>query len=252
MRTVPVDLDGRWAIVDKIHGGYLLAEIVRAAIGDDAAHPDPLGVSAHFASAPDPGPATVTVEPLRTGRTVGVSRARLTQGDKLRVEVLITAGTLPTAEPVFVAPSAAPPTLAPVADCPRSDAEIGPNARLGHLDFLDLRLDPATTRWMHGEPAGQAVVRGWIRRADEGELDPYWLLIAGDAPPPVTVDLGLKGWVPTITLDAHIRSRPQPGWLMIEQSAQLVAGGWIDETCTLWDETGRLTASVRQLAAYRG
>ncbi len=57
--------------------------------------------------------------------------------------------------------------------------------------------------------------------------------------------------MPTVTLDAHIRALPAPGWLIAEQSAQVVAGGWLDETCTLWDETGRLVASVRQLAGYR-
>ena len=50
-----VDLDGSWAIGDKIHGGYLLMQVVRAAI-ESGGFPHPLGVSAHFASAPDPGP----------------------------------------------------------------------------------------------------------------------------------------------------------------------------------------------------
>jgi acyl-CoA thioesterase len=67
----------------------------------------------------------------------------------------------------------------------------------------------------------------------------------------VTLELAIKGWVPTVTLDAHVRSLPAPGWLIAEQSAQLVGGGWLDETCNLWDEQGTLVASVRQLAAYR-
>ena len=49
--------------------------------------------------------------------------------------------------------------------------------------------------------------------------------------------------MPTVTLDAHIRALPAPGWLIAEQKAQVVGGGWLDETCTLWDETGRLVAS---------
>lgn len=250
-RTVTIDLDGSWAIVDKIHGGYLLAEVCRAAL-EDAPYPHPLGVSAHFASAPDPGPAEVTIEPLRSGRTVGVVRARLSQVGKIRVEVLISAGTLPSGdEPRFVAPTAGAPTLPPPDECPRSVAELPTGGRLGHVDYLDMRLDPSTTGWLRHQPSGHGVVRGWIRRADGGELDPFWLLIAGDAPPPVTLDLGVKGWVPTVTLDAHVRSLPAAGWLIAEQSAQLVAGGWLDETCTLWDERGTIVASVRQLAAYR-
>jgi hypothetical protein len=95
------------------------------------------------------------------------------------------------------------------------------------------------------------VVRAWIRPDDGAAIDPFWLLVAGDAPPPVTFDLGIRGWVPTVTLDAHIRQLPQQGWLIAEQTAKLVADGWLDETCNLWDETGRLVASVRQLAGYR-
>ena len=244
-----VDLDGSWAIGDKIHGGYLLAEIARVALAGGE-YPHPLGVSAHFISAPDPGEASVVVELLRSGRRVGSLRARLQQGDAVRAEVLISAGTLPAAEARYVDPDRAAPSLPDPDDCYRWTPP--PNgSSLGPAIYFDLRLDPATTGWLRHEPSGHAVVRGWIRRADGEEFDPLWLLIAGDAPPPSTLDLGIKGWVPTVTLDAHVRSLPAPGWLVVEQKSELVSGGWLDETCSLWDSTGRLVASVRQLASYR-
>ena len=112
-------------------------------------------------------------------------------------------------------------------------------------------INPATAGWTRHQPSGNAVVRAWIRPGDGSPIDPFWLLVAGDAPPPVTFDLGIRGWVPTVTLDAQIRSLPRQGWLIAEQSATLVADGWLDETCNLWDETGRLVASIRQLAGYR-
>jgi hypothetical protein len=40
-----VDLDESWSIGDKIHGGYLLAQVVRATL-EGGGYPDPLGVSA--------------------------------------------------------------------------------------------------------------------------------------------------------------------------------------------------------------
>ena len=250
MRTT-VELDGSWAIGDKIHGGYLLMQVVSAAL-QDGEYPHPLGVSAHFASAPDPGTADVDIERMRSGRRVGFLRARLSQDDAVRAEVLISAGTLPDgSEPRYVDPAGAAPVMPPVDECVRSLAETPGGGRIGHASHLDMRLDPATAGWMRRSPSGGGVIRAWIRRADEGPIDPYWLLVAGDAPPPVTFDLGIRGWVPTVTLDAHIRSLPAPGWLIAEQSARLVAGGWLDETCNLWDETGRLVASVRQLAGYR-
>jgi hypothetical protein len=243
-----VELDASWSIGDKIHGGYLLAQVVRAAL-EGGQYPHPLGVSAHFASAPDPGPADVDIEHLRAGRRVGFLRVRLSQGDAARAEVLISAGTLPTDEPRYAGGGA--PKLPPPDECIRSVVDAPGGLRIGHVGHLDMRLDPATAGWMRREPTGEAVVRAWIQRGDGGVIDPYWLLIAGDAPPPVTFNLSLRGWVPTVTLDAHVRSLPAPGWLIAEQSAQLVGGGWLDETCNLWDSTGRLVASVRQLAGYR-
>lgn len=245
-----IELDPSWSIGDKIHGGYLLAQVVTAAL-DGGDYPHPLGVSAQFASAPDPGPADVEIDQLRAGRRVGFLRARLSQGGAARAEVLITAGTLPDEPPRYISPSAGPPKLPSPDECARSAAQTPRGGKIGPALHLDMRLDPATAGWMKHEPSGQGVIRAWIRRGDGGPIDPYWLLIAGDAPPPVTFDLGLRGWVPTVTLDAHIRALPAPGWLIAEQSAQVVAGGWLDQTCNLWDETGRLVASVRQLAGYR-
>jgi acyl-CoA thioesterase len=246
-----VDLDGSWAIGDKIHGGYLLTQVVRSAL-EGGQYPHPLSVSAHFASAPDPGLADIDIEPLRLGRRVGVLRGRLSQNGVVRAEVLISAGSLPEpTEPRFLDPSNTPPPMPSPEECLRALVDAPNGLRIGTNSHLDMRLDPATAGWTIGQASGNAVVRAWIRRADGGELDPYWLLIAGDGPPPVTFDLGIRGWVPTVTLDAQIRSLPHPGWLIAEQSSQLVAGGWLDETCNLWDETGRLVASVRQLAGYR-
>lgn len=260
-RTALLDLDGTWAIGGKIHGGYLLAEIARAALavlpGD---HPHPLAVSAMFVSAPDAGPAELAVEVLRTGRSVSSLRGRLTQGDVVRTEVLLTAGTLPEAgDTLWVAPTGVP-DLPPVADCPRAPAIRPDGVRIGHLTHVDLRLDPATTGWATGRPGHVAELRGWVRPDPEtdprsvqpdGGLDPFWLLVAGDALPPLTFNFGLLGWVPTVSLDMHLRTLPAGGWLKAVQRAQLIADNWLDETCDLYDETGRLVGSSRQFAGYR-
>ena len=98
MSSVDVTLDPSWPVGDKPHGGYLLRTAVEHSL--DPGHPHPLAVSAHYLSPPDPGPAVVEVERLRTGRRVSSSRVRLAQrpsggGDAVtRVEALVSHSTL--------------------------------------------------------------------------------------------------------------------------------------------------------------
>ena len=78
--------------------------------------------------------------------------------------------------------------------------------------------------------------------------DPIQLLLAVDALPPVTFDLGLAGWAPTLELTAHLRALPAPGWLQLAQTTRNVGGGMFEEDCEVWDSAGRLVAQSRQLA----
>lgn len=84
--------------------------------------------------------------------------------------------------------------------------------------------------------------------ADGREPDPVMLLLAVDALPPVTFDLGLSGWVPTLELTAHVRAVPASGWLRVTHATRNHAGGLLEEDCEVWDSAGRLVAQSRQLA----
>ena len=92
---------------------------------------------------------------------------------------------------------------------------------------------------------------GWIRSAHGRAVDPLFLLTVADALPPVTLELGIPGWVPTVELTVLLRCVPADGWLRVVQRARSVHGGWLDEECEVWDSTGRLVAQARQLAGYR-
>ena len=102
-----------------------------------------------------------------------------------------------------------------------------------------------------GAPAGVAEVRAWLRRDDGDDASMLDLLVFADALPPVTFDLGLMGWVPTVELTVLLRALPAPGWVRAVQRARLLQDGWLDEECELWDSEGRLVAQARQLAGYR-
>ena len=243
-----IEIDESWSVGGKPHGGFLLRSAVELAL--DEAHPHPLAVSAHYVSSPDHGAADVEVERLRTGRRVASSRVRIAQSGTVRAEVLVSAGQLSADEPYWTSGSR-PPELPPLEDCPRTPSDTPTGVKVGYFDHVDLRMDMASAQWALGKPQGQAEVRGWMRRADAADASPLDLLVFADAMPPVTFDLGLMGWVPTLELTVLLRGLPAPGWLRVVQRARVLRDGWLDEECEIWDSADSLVVQARQLAGYR-
>lgn len=250
-----VELDGSWGIGDKLHGGYLLATVVREAMAgaDTERHPHPVAASALYVAPPRPGPASVEVRELRAGRSVASYAAVLAQEGQPCVQVLLTAGRLVAGqEPAtWAGPAASSPVLPPRQQCVgRRDGDRPASNTPGHLHHVELLLDPPTARWADGAPSGQGESRGWLRLA-EGWDPLIAQFVLADAMPPVTFDLGLWGWVPTLQLQVVLRRVVTGDWQVGQQQARLVAGGLLDEDCTLWDSDGQLTCQARQLAAFR-
>jgi acyl-coenzyme A thioesterase PaaI-like protein len=244
-----LELDDSWAYgAGVLHGGWLLETVTSVAL-ESTGHPHPLAVSAHFVAAPSLGPAVVEVEPLREGRTVGSLRARLAQDGRAKVEVLVSAGTLPAAGTAPFLLDAAPPSLPAPEACLRHEVPEG-LPRNG-VEHLEIRLDAATAAWTQGSFGGSAEVAGWIRPTGGRAVDPLLLLTVADALRPVTFDLGIPGWVPTIELSVLLRCEPVDGWLRVVQRAKSMHGGWLDEECEVWDSAGQLVAQARQLAGYK-
>ncbi|MEV0264265.1 thioesterase family protein [Streptomyces sp. NPDC050617] len=239
-----------WTIFGAVNGGFLLALLGRA-LGDALPHPDPYSITAHYLSASRPGPAVIRTETVRTGRTLSVGQASLFQFDEdgnevERLRALATHGDLDTL-PDDVRTSAKPPNLPPYERClSRHDGEVPDTTEIA--DRLDIRLDPATCGWAVGSPSGLGEMRGWFGLADGRDADPLALLLAVDALPPTAFELGLKGWVPTIELTAHIRCRPAPGPLRVALTTRNLAGGFMEEDVEVWDSADRLVAQARQLA----
>jgi hypothetical protein len=252
--SIEVDLADSWAILGKLHGGYLLATIVDGILqtADRTVHPHPVAAAATYVAAPAPGLATIDVFPLKVARTFANYRATLRQNGNDCVQVLVTLGTLPPAgaAPRWVAPAAAPPSTLALADCVIPSPPRGTDRPVGVLSHIDLRLEPGSVSWTGDTASGQADLRGWARMI--AEWDPVLAqFIIADAPPPATFDLGLFGWLPTLTLQVLLRQVPVPGWFRFRQHALLLAGGLLDEDCTVWSEDGSILTQARQLATYR-
>ncbi|WP_377640192.1 thioesterase family protein [Oryzobacter terrae] len=245
-----------WLIGHAVNGGLLMALAAHAAseVLDGAGHAAPLTWGSHFLSAAVVGPVEVHVEPLRLGRSVSTVSVRVLQdaGSAAveRVRFVGTFGDVGRTEPVRRAP--APPSMPPPDECLPARRDASPVAQgIVMLDRLDVRVDPATAGFAVGRPTRRGVIRAWLRMADGREPDVAMLPYAVDALMPVSFDLGVPGWAPTLELTGQVLGTPSAGWLAVELTTDTVVGDLVVEDACVWDASGRLVARSRQLASVR-
>jgi hypothetical protein len=143
------------------------------------------------------------------------------------------------------------PKLPPIEECVNLGpwpGTVGPDGTAGYAAQVDLRLDPATVGWRHGNPAGVPEMRGYFRLREHRDPDAYLLALAVDGLPPVVFGLGATGWAPTVEMTWYMRGVPVPGALQVAARCRSVSGGWFDEEAEVWDAAGRLVAQSRQIA----
>jgi acyl-coenzyme A thioesterase PaaI-like protein len=253
-----------------VNGGVLIATVLRAVL-DTSPHPHPVATTAHFLRMARLAPAQVEVSWLKHGKTAATARAALIQDGQPVLDMTVTTGRVPgepggpgesgetggansageahgAEELTWTGP---PPDLPPIEDC----VDLGPwrgstsaDGAEGYAMQVRILLDPATTGWRHGEPAGVPETRGYFRLREDRDPDAYLLALAVDALPPVVFGLGATGWAPTVELTWYMRAVPSPGPLVIAARCRHVGGGWFDEQAEAWDATGRLVAQGIQIA----
>jgi acyl-coenzyme A thioesterase PaaI-like protein len=245
--------DERFAIVfgegspGAVNGGVLMATVLRAVL-DTSPHPHPVATSAHFLRVPRLEPAQVHVAWLKQGRTAATARATLIQDALPVLETTVTTGALGDPGEGGLSWTGKPPQLPPIEECAGFASRRASAAFAGFARQVDLRLDPATTGWLHGQPAGIPEMRGYFRLHEERDPDAYLLALAVDVLPPVVLGLGPVGWSPTVELTWHMRAVPAPGPLRVAARCRHVSGGWFDEEAEVWDPADRLVAQSRQIA----
>jgi hypothetical protein len=254
--TFTANVDPLWTVGDKPNGGYLLALLGRAARlvarRDGGASWEVQSAAVTYLRPPELGPATVHTTLMRRGRTASHVRTVLAQAGTDLVDAVCIVSEIPT-EPATRYDAVAP-LRAPEPDrCVRLPAEGPGRVRVGFMDAVELRLDPAALPFSEIPPPDgtPAELRGWTRFADGRAPDALSLLLSLDAIPPATLVIGSSGWVPTLQMSTYVRAQPAPGWLGTRISANLVADGVVDESCVLWDSRGHVVAQSTQLARLR-
>ena len=253
-------LSNDWSIGNALNGGFLLAllgrTLQRSLAAAGSLHPDPVSISATYLSAAVEGPAYLDTEVIRTGRAVSTGQVALTQEvDGVPVERLRATATyadltrLADEDPQRNLLTRTMPELAPPEECWGKE-----QAPPGFLDLvplqkqLDVRMTPDTVGWIDGKPTGEGRISAWFRMPDGRDPDPILMLMVLDCLPPVTFNLDLPGWAPTLSLMANVRARPVPGWLLVTHETRMLSNGLFEEDAEIWDASGTLVAQSRQLA----
>jgi acyl-CoA thioesterase len=243
--TYRTHLTAAWNIGANPNGGYAMFPALRAAI-DLAQRPDPVSMTVHYLRPATPdGDGTVAARVVRVGRSGTYVTASLEQEGTPRLTVAAILGDLSV--PVSDAPDpglvVAAPEIPPPAACV-DRLELDQGVELSLLSRVDVRV----RRDAVADDGDAATVDGWVRLRDGTAPTAACLPLFADAfPPAVHARIGRVGWVPTLELTVHVRRRPVEGWVQARLTCDDVAGGWMVETGSLWDESGALVARSRQL-----
>jgi acyl-coenzyme A thioesterase PaaI-like protein len=244
------EIDPRWTMAGKPNGGYLLAILGRAAT-QLSVHGHVIAASAHYLSPPEPGPVQIVTALLRSGRSASQVHARLEQDGRACVEALITASHLDQDTASYWDLGLPERSRSDYEDCSRLTPRLPNGGRVSIMEQVEVRLDPDSRGFTTGRPSGRGELRGWLALPGGEAFDPASLLFAVDSFPPATFDIELSGWVPTLEMTVYVRALPAPGPVRVLQRASLIDAGRVDESCFVWDMSGRLVAQGTQLAGVR-
>jgi hypothetical protein len=244
-----LDVDPSSFIVRGPNGGYLAAVLLRAMttriadLGDDPIRP-PRSLTVHYARAPVAGPATVTTEFVRVGRSLVTCAARLEQFGK----------------PALAALAAFSPSWSgPAWQHDRPPDIPGPDA--AGLPMRERPPLPFTSYWDHryafgaapGEKSDTAETGGWLRLAQAEPVDAIVVAAMADAWFPAAFAM-VDAPVPTVDLTIHFRvalpyhALGPEDFALARFVSRTAADGFVEEDGQLWAPDGALIAHSRQLA----
>ena len=254
-----VDMDSGFEIGPGVcNGGYVLAvlhQVARLALADvGAGTTSALSVSSQFLAPTPPGRATVQITRMRTGRSVSRIDFELISGGRTTVRAMWS----------FVAPaeedgswwrSVQPPVMPEPTDC-RPMPQLRPDSvpwPAIYWDRVELLVDPATGGFLDGTPSGRGEIRTWWSSRQPRVPDAGLMLVALDAMPPCTFELGRPiGASPTVSLEARFYFDPEtvgePEEPYLVRQQVLTAGPTTaDQADEVWDRSGRLLATATQV-----
>lgn len=238
------DISANWNIMTTPNGGYLMSVATRA-LSEHLTHSDPFSVTGHFLKPVKPGPVSIEVETLKTGRAISFGQARVLQDNEERLRVTGAFGVLSQRQGLNHGTRKCP-DIPPFEACERGKIP------LEFFRHVKTAFTPESGAWMHGTYDDTCEITGWTSFIDGREADALSLILFADGfPPPVFRKVGPAGWVPTLEMTVQVRAHPVPGPLRCRFSTRAITEGYAEEDGEIWDAEGNLVAICRQLEAIR-
>jgi len=242
--TFALDIDPSAWVVHGPNGGYVAALLLRALMERVPDRP-PRSLTVHYPASPTVGPATISTEIVRAGRSLVTASARLEQ-DGRPMAVALAAFS-----PAWTGPSwtdDAVPAIVPFEIAPLLQR---PN-QLPFTNYWDHRQTMGSPPFTGG---ARAEIGGWTRLIEPEPVDAVVVAAIVDAwPPTVFTRNDAPAGAPTIDLTIHFRTAlPYPSMadddpVLCRFTSRTAADGLFEEDGWLWSPDGVLLAQSRQLA----
>ena len=243
-----VEIPTGWGQGRSVFGGVIAGAMMRAMCAElsDPNRP-PRGMDAALCGAVVPGPATISVETVRSGSRLSLLTARVLQDGQVvaTAQATVAADRSPDGDfdHVTLPPVAAAETIPPV---PQG---IMPPEFTRNYEF----------RMAHGHApiagAQHAVVGGWIRARVPEPVDTAAALGLADTwYPALYATLKAPRPIATVSWSCHLHRRlpldvPDDAFWLITKESTITVDGYSSETDLLYAPDGRLVATASQLIA---
>ena len=234
------------------HGGYLLA-LMNKAMTEVLPHPSAINSNIYYLDRTEPEPAELHIEILRTSRGSSMGQVKLIQNNKITCLYSSLCSDFQYMKGHSGLETPMPEIINSVE---QDDFKVMnyENFKLGStpsfIQQLNMSVHPDHAWWDReiSTDAAEARCSAYLE-LQGGVADTFILSYLADILPPVLQNkYGPLGWVPTLTLTCNIRQLPKTNLLFIDGIAKDISNGYFEQDCNIWDMSGNLVATSRQLA----
>ncbi len=249
---VSVTISDQWQVIVGPNGGYLSALLLAGVkmVNQQALH-SVRSVTVNFISASVPGPAQLSIQCIKQGRTLSLFQAMLYQGDRDIAQATVTLAS----------------DRLPISFCDINLPEIPHADTLQPMDWINTDSDFAVPFRAHYdqrvglgptpfEKDDSGRIGGWMRFKDLRPVDDLGLLAMSDGWYPSIITRNLPQTVHFPSLDHTVHflcsdfsSFGLETFIGFEFTTEVAATGYLIEDGKMFSETGQLLAISRQMAA---